>query len=146
MSSLFRSTLLDTAHYAGRWAIPTEDQRDELAEINQRGHTYALAMDSAAKEALLLTLLEAFHGYLMKYLCMVLRGTIPPENSHAGKDAKEFLRQMAPKGSRPSEERTLKYLQDDPPGFQGYDDRRYRRYVDILFRKSRTQVRSAQCS
>ena len=107
MSSLFRSTLLDSAHYAGRWAIPTEDQRNNLADINQLGYTYALAGDSAVKEAQLLTLLEAFHGYLMKYLCMVLRGTIPPENSHAGKDAKEFLRQMAPKGSRPSDERTL---------------------------------------
>jgi hypothetical protein len=33
-----------------------------------------------------------FHGYLMKYLCMIVRGTIPPANSRAGKDAKELLR------------------------------------------------------
>lgn len=35
----------------------------------------------------------------MKYLCMVIRGTSPPVNSHAGRDAIEFLRQMTPRAT-----------------------------------------------
>jgi hypothetical protein len=38
----------------------------------------------------------------MKYLCMIIRGTIPPANSRAGKDAKELLRTLAPRGVAPS--------------------------------------------
>ena len=43
-------------------------------------------------------MMECFHGYLMKYLCMIVRGTIPPANSRAGKDAMEMLRTLAPRG------------------------------------------------
>jgi hypothetical protein len=42
----------------------------------------------------------------MKYLCMIVRGTIPPANSRAGRDAKELLRTLAPRGSQPSKELT----------------------------------------
>ena len=38
----------------------------------------------------------------MKYLCMIVRGTIPPANSRAGKDAMELLRTLAPRGIKPS--------------------------------------------
>jgi hypothetical protein len=47
-----------------------------------------------------------FHGYLMKYLCMIVRGTVPPANSRAGKDAIEFLRTLAVRGSDHSKART----------------------------------------
>jgi hypothetical protein len=47
------------------------------------GREYALAPDSPAKEAYLLTLLEAFHSYMSKYLVMIVRGTIPNGNSDA---------------------------------------------------------------
>lgn len=94
---MYRSTLLAPSHYAGRWAIPNEDQRNDLAVINQLGYEYALADDSSTKEAKLMVVLEAFHGYLMKYLCMIVRGTLPPLSSHAGRDAKEFLRQVTPR-------------------------------------------------
>ena len=97
---MYRSTLLAPSHYAGRWAILTEDQRNDLNAVNALGQAYALSGDSARKEAELLVLLECFHGDLMKYLCMLIRGPIPPGNSHAGKDAMEFLRQMAPKVSK----------------------------------------------
>ncbi len=54
----------------------------------------------------MLVALEGFHSYLMKYLRMVVRGTIPASGSYAGKDAKEFLRTLAPRGSEPCPELT----------------------------------------
>ena len=65
------------------------------------GYAYACAADSPAKEAQPLVALEAFHGYLSKYLVMILRGTLPPVSSFAGRDANEFLRTLAPRGSEP---------------------------------------------
>jgi hypothetical protein len=86
--------------------IPEEEQRNDLAAVNALGYTYATAPDSPEKEAKLLEVMECFHGYLMKYLCMIVRGTIPPANSRAGRDAKELLRTLAPRGSQPSKELT----------------------------------------
>jgi len=98
---MFRSTFLVPSHYAGKWLIPDEEQRNDLAAVNALGYAYATAPDSAAKEAMLLEVMECFHGYLMKYLCMIVRGTIPPAHSRAGRDAKELLRTLAPRGSQP---------------------------------------------
>jgi hypothetical protein len=103
---MFRSTFLAPSHYAGKWAIPDDDQRNKLADVNKLGYAYAVAPDSAAKEAKLLEVLECFHGYLMKYLCMIVRGTVPPANSRAGKDAIELLRTLAVRGVEPSKART----------------------------------------
>jgi hypothetical protein len=99
---MFRSTFLAPSHYASKWVIPDEDQHYDLAAVNALGYAYATAPDSPAKEAKLLEVMECFHGYLMKYLCMIVRGTIPPANSRAGRDAKELLRTLAPRGVAPS--------------------------------------------
>jgi hypothetical protein len=99
---MYRSTFLAPSHYVGKWVIPEEDRHYDLKAVNLLGRTYAAAPDSAEKEAKLLEVLECFHGYLMKYLCMIIRGTIPPAHSRAGKDAKEFLRTLAPRGAEPS--------------------------------------------
>jgi hypothetical protein len=99
---MFRSTFLAPSHYAGKWIIPDEDQRNDLKAVNALGYAYATAPDSPAKEAKLLEMMECFHGYLMKYLCMIVRGSIPPANSRAGRDAKELLRTLAPRGVAPS--------------------------------------------
>ncbi len=103
---MYQSTFLAPSHYAGKWIIPEEEQRNDLAAVNTLGYAYATAPDSPAKEAKLLEVLECFHGYLMKYLCMIVRGTIPPANSRAGRDAKELLRTLAPRGVKPSKELT----------------------------------------
>ena len=95
----YRSTTLSSSHYAGRWTIPAEDQRYDLKVDNQLGLEYAKAIDSPEKEAKLLQVLECFHGYLMKYVVMVIRGMIPAVNTHAGKDAKELLRTLSPRGA-----------------------------------------------
>ncbi len=104
---LFRSTSLSSSHYAGKWVISLEAQHHDLKLVNQLGYEYATAPDSPAKEELLLKLLELFHAYLMKYAVMIIRGTIPPLHSPAGRDAKEMLRTLAPRGAKPSKELTL---------------------------------------
>ena len=83
---------------AGKWIIPDEDQRYDLKVVNQLGLEYAKAVDSPEKEAQLLQILECFHGYLMKYVVMIVRGTIPPAGTHAAKDAREMLRTLTPRG------------------------------------------------
>jgi hypothetical protein len=93
-----RSKFLAPSHYAGKWAVPAEDQRYDLAAVNELAQAYAILTDSPAKEALLLEILEKFHGYLMKYLCMIVRGTIPSLGSRAGQDSKQFLYMLKPKG------------------------------------------------
>ena len=108
----FRSTLLDPTHYAGKWIIPDEGQRNDLKAVNALGHKYATAPDSPEKEAMLLEVMECFHGYLMKYLCMIVRGTIPPAHTRAGKDAMELLRTLAPRGSTPKGTKPSKALMD----------------------------------
>jgi hypothetical protein len=99
VAMFYRSTTLSHSHYAGRWTIPVEDQRYDLKVVNQLGLEYAKAIDSPEKEARLLKVLECFHGYLMKYVVMIIRGTIPPVGTHAGKDAKELLRTLSPRGA-----------------------------------------------
>lgn len=96
---MFRRSSLSASHYAGNWAIPDESQRIDLAVTNQIALAYGIEADGPAKEALLLHLLQNFHGYSMKYLVMVVRGTLPHLNSPVGREAKEFLRMLAPKGS-----------------------------------------------
>ena len=63
-------------------------------------------VDSPEKEAKLLQIIECFHGYLMKYVTMVIRGTIPPAQTRAGRDAKEMLRTISPRGSVMNREET----------------------------------------
>jgi len=95
----YRSTTLSPSHYAGKWVIPAEDERYDLNVVNPLGLEYAKAIDSPEKEARRLQVIECFHGYLMKYVVMIVRWTIPPVGTHAGKDAKELLRQLSPRGA-----------------------------------------------
>jgi hypothetical protein len=101
-----RVILLDSSHWSGKWAAPDEDQHYDLKTVSKLAYEYGAASDSPEKEAKLPKLLEYFHGYLMKYVLMILWGTIPPANSRAGKDAKELLRTLAPRGAKPSKELT----------------------------------------
>jgi hypothetical protein len=99
---MYRSTLLSPSHYAGRWVIPDQDQRKPLQQVNLLGYDYATSPDGPEKEAKLLRVLEQFHGYMSKYLCMIVRGTVPPAGTRAGKDSIAFLRFLAKKGVEPS--------------------------------------------
>jgi len=99
-----RVILLDPSHWAGKWIVPKEDQHYDLKTVNKLGYEYGISPDSPEKETKLLQLLEYFHGYLMKYVLMIQWGTIPPANSRAGKDAKQLLKTLAPRGSASSPE------------------------------------------
>jgi hypothetical protein len=110
---MYRSTLLSPSHYAGKWVIPDQDQRNDLQQVNLLGYAYATSPDGPAKEAKLLKVLEHFRGNMSKYLCMIVRGTVPPAATYAGKDSAELLRFLAKKGAEPSKaltERTCKAL------------------------------------
>jgi hypothetical protein len=110
---MYRSTLLKPTHYAGQWIVLEKDQHNDLQMVNLLGYDYATSPDGPEKEAKLLQVLEHFHGYLMKYLCMIIRGTVPPAATYAGKDSAELLRFLAKKGAEPSKaltERTCKAL------------------------------------
>jgi hypothetical protein len=98
---MYRSTLLAPSHYAGQWTIPKKDQRNDLRQVNLLGYAYATSPDGPEKEACLLQVLEMFHGHLMKYLCMIVRGTVPPAGTYAGKDSREFLRTLAERALSP---------------------------------------------
>ena len=82
--------------------VPERDQHNDLRAVNWLGYAYATSPDGPDKEAKLLQVLECFHGYMMKYLCMIIRGTVPPANTYAGRDSKELLRTLAPRGAEPS--------------------------------------------
>jgi hypothetical protein len=99
---MYRSTLLKPSHYSGLWTIPEKDQHNDLRAVTLLGYAYATALDGPEKEAKLFLVLEHFHGYMMKYLCMIVRGTVPPANTYAGRDSKELLRTLAPRGAEPS--------------------------------------------
>ena len=100
---MYRSTTLSSTHYASKWKIPDEHHRNELAVVNQIGYDYAIAPDSSEKEAQLLHVLECFHGYLMKYLVMIVRGTIPGAATKAGRESRMLLHTLAPRGAKGSE-------------------------------------------
>ncbi len=106
-------------HYASKWVVPAEAQRNDLALVNQLGYDYALLPDGPDKEAQLLLLLEKFHGFLMKYLTMIVKGTLPPANTRAGKDSKNLLWTLAPKKSgikTPEQVRKMMHLAETARG------------------------------
>jgi hypothetical protein len=65
-------------------------------ETNALGVKYANLPEGNEKEEMLLHLSKCFHGYLMKYLNMVVRGHLPPMNTTAGTEAAKFLNLLSP--------------------------------------------------
>ena len=92
---MFRSTSLDPSHYAANWR---EDQQNDPAAVNRLGLSYAKSHDSSKKEEKLLQILEMFHGYTMKYLSMILKGTLP-WNTTSIRDTRLMLQPLIPRGA-----------------------------------------------
>jgi hypothetical protein len=113
--------------------------------VNALGYAYATAPDSPAKEAKLLEVMECFHGYLMKYLCMIVRGTIPPANSRAGRDAIELLRTLAPRGVTPSKALTDATCKTLHLAFKSQTTEDILRHPGLLFCEGGAPIRSALC-
>jgi hypothetical protein len=67
------------------------DDRHDLLQVNQVAYEFATTKDMNLREELQLRLLEYFHGYLLKYLNMIIFGQLPALYLPQGKDAKTFL-------------------------------------------------------
>ena len=103
---MHRSFTVSEAHYAYQWRIPSDSNLHDHKKVNQLAIEYATAEDGPHKESLFLQLVECFHGYLIKYVNMVINGHLPSQRTSAGKDAAQFLKTLLPKG-RPVTQTTL---------------------------------------
>lgn len=95
---MFRSANLSSEHFASRWPIPSKEDFHDYEDTNILGIKYANLTDGVAKEELMLQLTQCFHGYLMKYLNMIVRGHLPPVTSPAGKETIKFLNLLSSSG------------------------------------------------
>ena len=95
--SLYRNVTLSSDHYAAKWKVPNEEDFNNREEVNKLGVTYATLDPGPEREAILLQLMENFHGYIMKYLSMIVKGKVPPIKSAAGRDTAVFLKTLVPK-------------------------------------------------
>lgn len=88
-----RSYNLSKNHFASAWPASTDDAgKNDRHEVNELAIKYANLPDGPEKEEVFLHLVKCFHGYLMKYTYMVVRGMMPAANTPAGKDSIAFLK------------------------------------------------------
>ena len=85
------SYLLSPRHYAYAWQAQDFDNRHDPSHVNEIAYQLATTGDTYIREGLQLQLLEYFHGYLLKYLNMIIYGQLPALYLPQGKDAKSFL-------------------------------------------------------
>jgi hypothetical protein len=83
--------------------VPDDDNFNVRTEVNDLAIRYAKLPDGPDKETAFLKLVECFHGYLIKYTNMVIRGQLPNPTSRVGKDAAEMLKKLLPRGSNPDQ-------------------------------------------
>ena len=69
-----RSILLPTEHYAAKWDTHIHYMPAVLTEM---GKKFARLPEGEDKQQRLLELCQAFHGYLTKYMAMVVQGHLP---------------------------------------------------------------------
>jgi hypothetical protein len=91
-SRMRRSFTLGRKHYASKWQVLEFDDRNSFAEVNKLAYEFATTEDTFRREELQLRLLECFHGYLLKYMNMIIYGQLPMLNAPQGRDAKAFLK------------------------------------------------------
>jgi hypothetical protein len=96
---VIRNYYLSPSHYAAKWQVRDVSDRHDLELINQKAYACATAQDPALREQLQLEILEAFHGYIIKYFNLIVYGEVPALNTPQGKEAQSFLRLVLPKGT-----------------------------------------------
>jgi len=115
-----KSVLLPASHYASGW----ESKVLSLDETNRLGSEYALLEEGAEKRAKFLEIVQAFHGYLMKYLLMICRGHMPVSFDGMSKvvnaDTKQFIQYFVPKGTKMSKATTLQVCRTFHLVFKGF--------------------------
>jgi hypothetical protein len=99
-SVLLRNYRLSSSHYAAQWKVREVSDRNDRALINQKAYDFATTKDAVLREALQLEVLEAFHGYLIKYFNLIVYGDVPALSGPQGKEAQSFLKLLLPKGSK----------------------------------------------
>lgn len=88
---------LNHSHYAAQWQLPKEGEFNDLSVVNQAGIDYANLPDGPAKESKLLEIVRYFHGYVLKYANLIVRGQIPLHNYNG--DTRRFLKYFLPADS-----------------------------------------------
>jgi hypothetical protein len=96
---LFRNYYLNSNHYAAQWKVREISDRHDRDEINQKAIDWSTSTDPEQRERLQLEILEAFHGYLIKYFNLILFNMVPMLSEPQGRDAQAFLRLLLPKGT-----------------------------------------------
>ncbi len=91
-----RQLHLPRNHYAHGW---DKDPFRTVSEINAIGLEYAELPDSPAKEDRLLSLMRAFHPYLMKYVLLIRLGNQTLWGGKVNQDTKKVLQLLMPKES-----------------------------------------------
>lgn len=94
---MLRNFLLSANHYASKWTVKEFSDRHDLDVINQKAIDLLNTDDPAVHETLQLEILEAFHGYLLKYFNLIVYGQAPALEGNQGKDALAFLRLLLAK-------------------------------------------------
>lgn len=76
-----RSIQLSTYRYAAEWPI---DNIQTPAEMTELGTEFVDLPEGPEKEEKLVAVLRGFHGYLLKYMKMILLGRLPLQRSGRG--------------------------------------------------------------
>jgi hypothetical protein len=96
---VYRNATLSSSHYAYTWRVAAEGALNDREQVNKLAIDYSNLPDGPDKEAKCLELVQCFHGYLMKYLNMIVRGHLPSLKTPAGKDASRMLSTLVPAGT-----------------------------------------------
>ena len=90
-------------HYAAKWSADNVRTTEEVTDL---GLVYSGLPECDEKGRKLLEILQCFHGYLVKYMGMVLMGHIPIRGGQVNKDTELMLRCFIPRG-KPSNRVTM---------------------------------------
>ena len=96
---MLRNYYLSSGHYASKWVVREVSDRHDREIINQKAYDFATTTDPVLREKLQLEVLEAFHGYLIKYFNLIVYADVPALAGAQGKDAQAFLRLLLPPGT-----------------------------------------------
>ena len=97
---MHRSTNLSAKHFASSWAAPIPGALNDRVMVNNLGLSYSDPKRVTDKEDIQLQIIKCFHGYTMKYLNMIIKGTIPALNTKAGNESVAFLKNLIPAGTK----------------------------------------------
>jgi hypothetical protein len=78
-----RSTALTASHYAAHWASDAVRTTSQVTALEKE---LADLPEGEAKESKMLEILQCFHGYILKYVSMILHGHLPIQHhgAHVG--------------------------------------------------------------